>query len=100
MTKDNPCKHDLMGILHCKKCGEQYHVDWLEALRQTKVEAVGEILTRMESTIKMKAQRGEVRDKATKIALKALEEVKDVYDEVINNKTFFIEKKKSEKLSS
>lgn len=92
MSKENPCKHDLMGILHCKKCGEQYHVDWLEAIRQTKVEAIGEILTRMESTIKMRTKSGEVRDQAIEVAVKALEEVKDVYDEVITSKNFLEER--------
>lgn len=88
MTKDNPCQHDLMGILHCKKCGEQYHTDWLEALKQVKLEAVGEVLERVQSTIKMKSKSGSDQDEAKKIALKAINEVKDVYEEIITSKTF------------
>ena len=88
MTIDNPCKHDLLGVLHCKKCGEQYHVDWLEALRQTKMEAVGEVLDRIQSTIKMKSKQGKVQNDAQKLALKSIKEVQDVYNEIITQQNF------------
>lgn len=93
MTKDNPCKHDLMGILHCKKCGEQYHVDWLDALRQTKVEAVGEVLTRITTTIKSKSYKGSARDEAIELLEKSIKEVQDVYDNIITSQTFLKENK-------
>jgi len=73
------CKHDFLAVLHCKKCGEQFHTNWLEAILQAKLDAVAEVLQRTKTTIAMKS-KGENKKEATKIALKSLEEVKKVYE--------------------
>jgi len=82
MEKNKDCKHDFLAVLACKKCGEQFHTNWPEAAKQAKLDAVAEVLQRTKSTIKMKS-KGDVREKATEIALDALEEVKKVYEKAI-----------------
>jgi gas vesicle protein len=79
MNKANNCKHDFLAILHCKKCGEQFHVNWPDAVKQAKLDAVAEVLQRLKSTIVMKAS-DKNRKEVTDIALKALKEVREVYE--------------------
>lgn len=79
MKKDKKCEHDFLAILHCKKCGEQFHANWLYAVKQAKIEAVEQILQRLKSTIKMRSL-GKNRKEATEIVIKALKEVQEVYE--------------------
>ena len=83
MEKNKDCKHDFLAVLACKKCGEQFHTNWLDAVKDAKLDAVAEVLQRTKSTIKMKS-KGDDRKKATEIALEALEEVKKVYEKALS----------------
>lgn len=79
MKKSKDCEHDFLAVVHCKKCGEQFHVNWLEALVEVKLNTVGEILRRVKTTIKVKS-KGVDQEKAIKIAQDAFSEVREVYE--------------------
>ena len=76
------CEHDFLAILHCKKCGEQFHTHWPDALIEAKLDAVAEVLQRTKTTIAMKSH-GETKKEAIKIVEQSLQEVKDVYDSTL-----------------
>jgi len=84
MNREDTCEHDFLSVLHCKKCGEQYHVEWLDALKQAKLDAVAEVLQRTKTTIEIRAKR-EDEKKAIKIAQDAIAEVKKIYEQSIEN---------------
>lgn len=84
MAKDDTCEHDFLSVLHCKKCGEQYHVEWLNAIKQAKLDAVAEVLQRTKSTITIRAEKNHEKQ-ALKIVEKALKEVGQVYEQSVEN---------------
>lgn len=71
-------------MVYCKKCGEQFHVNWLEALVEVKLNAIKEILRRVNTTIEVKS-KGTDQKKAFKIARDAIAEVREVYEETLKN---------------
>jgi hypothetical protein len=79
MKKSKDCEHDFLAVVHCKKCGEQFHINWLEALVEVKLNTVGEILRRVKTTIRVKS-KGADQEKAIKIAQDAFSEVREVYE--------------------
>jgi predicted nucleic acid-binding protein len=79
MKKNKDCEHDFLAVVHCKKCGEQFHINWLEALVEVKLNTVGEILRRVKTTIRVKS-KGVDQEKAIKIAQDAFSEVREVYE--------------------
>jgi len=79
MKRKKDCEHDFLAVVHCKKCGEQFHTNWLEALVEVKLNAVEEILRRVETTVKVKS-KGEDQKKAYEIAQDAFAEVRKVYE--------------------
>ena len=83
MKKNKDCEHDFLAVVHCKKCGEQFHTNWLEALIEVKLNTIKEILRRVETTIKVKS-KGVDQKKAFKIARDAFAEVKGIYEETKN----------------
>ena len=84
VKKKKECEHDFLAVVHCKKCGEQFHTDWLEALVEVKLNTIEEILRRVKTTINLKTKNNEDRKIAYKIAQDAFAEVKDVYEETKN----------------
>ncbi len=84
MKKSKDCEHDFLAVVHCKKCGEQFHTNWLEALVEIKLSAVDEVLRRVNTTIKVKS-KGADQKKAFKIAQDAFAEVREVYKKAIKN---------------
>lgn len=82
--KKKDCEHDFLAVVHCKKCGEQFHVNWLEALVEVKLSAVEDILRRVKTTIRIRS-KGTDQEKAIKIAQNAIAEVKEVYEKAIKN---------------
>lgn len=78
--QSSSCEHDFLAVLHCKKCGEQFHTNWPDALMEAKLDAVAEVLRRTKTTIAVKS-RGEVKKRAIKIIEESLKEVKKVYEE-------------------
>lgn len=84
MKKSKECEHDFLAVVHCKKCGEQFHVNWLEALVEVKLNAIEEILRRVNTTIKVKS-KGMDQKKAFKIAQDAFAEVREVYEKTLKN---------------
>jgi len=82
--KNKDCEHDFLAVVHCKKCGEQFHVNWLEALVEIKLSAVDDILRRVNTTIRAKS-KGTDQEKANKIAQKAVAEVREVYEKAIKS---------------
>ena len=84
VKKKKECEHDFLTIVHCKKCGEQFHTDWLEALVEVKLNTIEEILQRVKTTINLKSKDNKDRKIAYKIAQDAFAEVKDIYEETKN----------------
>ena len=84
MKKKKECEHDFLAIVHCKKCGEQFHTNWLEALVQVKLNTIEEILRRVKTTINLKSKDNKDRKIAYEIAKDAFAEVKDIYEETKN----------------
>ena len=84
MKKSKDCEHDFLAVVHCKKCGEQFHTNWLEALVEVKLNAVEEILRRVNTTIKVKS-KGMDQKKAFEIARDAFAEVREVYKKTLKN---------------
>ncbi len=78
MKKSKDCEHDFLAVVHCKKCGEQFHVNWLEALVEIKLNTVEEILRRVKTTVRIRS-KGANQEKAIKIAQDAFSEVREVY---------------------
>jgi len=73
------CEHDFLAVLHCKKCGEQFHTHWPDALIEAKLSAVAEVLQRTKTTIATKS-RGDIHKEAIKVVEESLKEVKEVYE--------------------
>jgi len=63
----------------CKKCGEQYHMNWLDVAKQAKLDAVAEVLQRTKTTIIQKS-KAENKEETIRVALDAINEVKKVYE--------------------
>ena len=84
VKKKKECEHDFLAVVHCKKCGEQFHTDWLEALVEVKLNTIKEILRRVKTTINFKSKDNMDRKIAYKIAQDAFAEVKDIYEETKN----------------
>lgn len=84
VKKKKECEHDFLAVVHCKKCGEQFHTDWLEALVEVKLTTIEEILRRVKTTINLKTKDNKDRKIAYKIAQDAFAEVKEVYEETKN----------------
>ena len=82
--KNKDCEHDFLAVVHCKKCGEQFHVNWLEALVEVKLNAVNDVLRRAKTTIRVKS-KGADQKEAIKIAQDAITEVREVYKKAIKN---------------
>ena len=82
--KNKDCEHDFLAVVHCKKCGEQFHVNWLEALVEVKLNAVNDVLRRAKTTIRVKS-KGADQKEAIKIAQDAITEVREVYKKTIKN---------------
>jgi hypothetical protein len=82
-NRNDKCDHDFLGVLHCKKCGQQYHTNWPDALGHAKIEAMDEILRKIETTINMKSI-GKTQKEAHEILKKAVKEVRKVHDESEN----------------
>ncbi|MBU0572349.1 hypothetical protein KKH23_01630 [Patescibacteria group bacterium] len=83
MKKNKDCEHEFLAVVHCKKCGEQFHTNWLEALIEVKLNAIEEVLRRAKTTIRVKS-RGIDQKKAIEIAQDAFAEVKEIYEETRN----------------
>jgi predicted nucleic acid-binding protein len=77
--KNKDCEHNFLAVIHCKKCGEQFHINWLEALVEVKLNAVEEILRRVKTTVRIRS-KGVDQEKAIKIAQDAFSEVREVYE--------------------
>ena len=84
MKKKKKCEHDFLAVVHCKKCGEQFHTNWLEALVEVKLNTIDEVLRRVKTTINQKSKDGKDRKIAYKITEDAFIEVKETYEETKN----------------
>ena len=84
MKKKKECEHDFLAVVHCKKCGKQFHTNWLEALVEVKLNTIEEILRRVKTTIDLKSKDNMERKIAYKIAQDAFAEVKEIYEETKN----------------
>ena len=84
VKKKKECEHDFLAVVHCKKCGEQFHTDWLEALVEVKLSAVDDVLRRIKTTIRVKS-KGKDQEKAIKITQDAVAEVREVYKKAIKD---------------
>lgn len=84
MKKKKDCEHDFLAVVHCKKCGEQFHANWLEALVEIKLSAVDDVLRRVKTTIRVRS-KGVDQEKAIKIVQDATAEVREVYKKAIKN---------------
>jgi len=77
------CEHDFLAILHCKKCGEQFHTHWPDALVEAKLEAVVEVLRRTKATINVKKASPSAKKEAVKLIEKSFQEVKEVFEATV-----------------
>lgn len=77
------CEHDLLAILHCKICGEQFHTHWPDALVEAKLEAVAEVLRRTKTTIRFKKKSSNTQKEAIKLVEEAIKEVKEVFEATV-----------------
>ncbi len=84
MKKKKDCEHDFLAVVHCKKCGEQFHANWLNALVEVKLGAVDDVLRRIKTTIRSRS-KGVDQEKALKIVQDATAEVREIYKKAIKN---------------
>ena len=78
MDETKKCNHDFVGLLRCIKCGKEFQKNWLDALVESKLEAINDILINLESKIRTKTS-GKTENEAMDFVMEALEEVKKDY---------------------